>query len=71
MRSLSGHLERAFADNLAFFQRQFEQKMASTVAAARAEVEAHVENVIRRTGLEQLRSEVPKLDGPKSEVADA
>lgn len=63
MRDLSGTIERTLRSNLGFAQEQFERKMTEVVAAAKAEVEAHVSAVLRNAGLEHLASQTPRIEG--------
>lgn len=55
MRDLAGKIQRAFSDDLAFFQRQFEKKMEKAVSSARAEIQAHVTHIVQKAGLKAIK----------------
>lgn len=56
-------LSQDIRENMPWMQEQFQEAMDKTVAAAKGEIEAHVESVIRTTGLKSLGSDqLPKLE---------
>lgn len=54
--------------HLPFLYEQFQVQMARTVVEAKHEVDAHVEHLVRQTGLEALRQQAPELSAPAPTV---
>jgi hypothetical protein len=58
--------------NLAFAQEQFAETMAKTVHAGKIELEAYVQNMALRTGLDVLRLQAPRFpDEPSTALPTA
>ena len=66
LRGLATAIETEIGSNVPFLQAQFEAAMDKTVAVAKSELLAHVDNVARMVGMENLR----KLGGPPELVVD-
>lgn len=62
MRDLASQIAMAFRDNLAFMQEQFEEQLEKAVSAARAEIQAHVEHVVKKAGVQAMEKESFKLE---------
>ncbi len=62
MRDLAGKLSRALTGNLEFFQTRFHEVMEKTVTAAKAEIQAHVADVVQKAGIKALKDGAAPLN---------
>jgi hypothetical protein len=64
-------LKQEIDSNLPFIHNQFNRQMDKTVVEAKGEVEAFVNNIVVKLGMEKLREQVPLIEGPeKNEKAE-
>jgi hypothetical protein len=54
MKFLALKIQQGLSSSREFFVKQFHEKMDKVTAAAKAEIQAHVANVVQRAGLKAL-----------------
>jgi hypothetical protein len=62
LKELLVSYQKLFDEHLPFIISQFERQMATTVAEAKAEVDAFVEHTVVQTGIEALKSQRPQIE---------